>query len=81
MGKTARNIMLSENIANLTGDNIQVRLTYTKHALLVAMSLVHVNDLLHLVVTAHEDTRSVMYVLRYNSQHAIHLAVDRLAAS
>ncbi|KAG9679789.1 fructose-1,6-bisphosphatase, partial [Aureobasidium melanogenum] len=42
--------------------------------------VVDVDDLLHLVVRAHEDTRLVVDRLGNDLDHAIHLAVDCLAA-
>ena len=38
-------------------------------------------DLLNLVVAAHKDAGSVMDMFWNNLEHAIHLAVDGLAAS
>lgn len=39
---------------------------------------VDINDLLHFIVTAKEDTRPVVNVLWDDLQHALHLAVDGL---
>jgi hypothetical protein len=47
----------------------------------VRLLLVHVNHLLHLVVASQEDARAIVDVLRHHMQHALHLAIDRLAAS
>ena len=43
--------------------------------------LVNINDLLHLLVAAQEDARSVVDVLGHDLDHAIHVAVDGLSAS
>jgi hypothetical protein len=43
-------------------------------------SLVERLDLLNLVIAAHEDARPVVDVLGHDFQHALHLAVDGLAA-
>ena len=45
------------------------------------MLLVDVDDLLHLLIAAQEDTAAIVDVLRDDSQHAPHLAIDRLTAS
>lgn len=42
---------------------------------------VHFNDLLHFVIATHEDTGSIMDVLRNYAKHTIHMAVDCLPAS
>ena len=42
--------------------------------------LMHVNDLLHLVITPHEDPRTVVDVFGHDGQHSLHLAVHGLAA-
>jgi len=42
---------------------------------------VDVNDLLHLLVTAEENTRSVVNVFGHNGEHTLHLAVDGLTTS
>lgn len=44
------------------------------------MLLVYINDLLHLIIAAHEDTRTIVDMLRYHSQHTLHAAVDSLTA-
>ncbi|KAI6804575.1 hypothetical protein KC361_g29 [Hortaea werneckii] len=40
--------------------------------------LVDINDLLNLIVTAHEDTAAVVDVLGGDGHHAVHVAVDGL---
>ena len=45
------------------------------------MPFVHINHLLHLVIAAHKDARSVMDMLGHHRQHSRHLTVDRLSAS
>ena len=45
------------------------------------MLLVHINDLLHLVIAAQKDTASIVDVLRHDSDHPAHLAVDCLTTS
>lgn len=44
------------------------------------MLLVHINNLLHLVIAAHENPRPIVDMLRYNRQHSFHTAVDGLTA-
>lgn len=44
------------------------------------MLLVDIDDELHLVVGAEEDTAAVVDALGDNGQHASHVAVDCLAA-
>lgn len=46
----------------------------------MAMFLMHVNHFLYFIVTAHKDTRSIMDVLRDNSKHTFHTAIDRLTS-
>ena len=41
----------------------------------------YIDDLLHLFEATHEDAGAVVNVLGHDLQHALHLAVDRLAAS
>lgn len=48
---------------------------------LVSMPPMYVNNLLHLIVAAHEDTRSIVDTLGNNSQHALHATVHCLATS
>lgn len=48
---------------------------------LLGMPIVYINNLLHLIVAAHEDTRSIVDTLGNNSQHALHATVHCLAAS
>jgi hypothetical protein len=48
---------------------------------LFVVLFVDIDDLLDFVVTAQEDTRSVVDVLWDNFKHSLHLAVDRLPAS
>lgn len=48
---------------------------------LLGMLLVYINNLLHLIVAAHENTRSIVDTLGNNSQHALHATVHCLAAS
>lgn len=43
--------------------------------------LVELLDLFHFVVAAHEDTSTVVDVLRLNLEHSLHVAVNGLAAS
>lgn len=43
--------------------------------------LVHVNDLLHLIIAAQEDTGTIMDMFRHNKQHAIHFTIDGLTSS
>lgn len=45
------------------------------HLLLVF--LVHINHLLHLLLTSQEDTTPVVNMLRHNLHHALHLTVNR----
>lgn len=45
------------------------------------MLLVDRNDLLHLVIAAHEDARSIVDMLGHHRQHPFHPAIDRLPAS
>lgn len=40
-----------------------------------------INDLLHLIVAAHEDTAAVVDMLRHDSKHTSHVAVNGLATS
>ena len=47
---------------------------------LLRMLFMNINDLLHLVVTAHEDARAVVDMLRHYLEHPAHLAVDGLPA-
>jgi hypothetical protein len=47
----------------------------------ISLLLVEGLHLLNLVIAAHEDARLVVNVLRYNFEHALHLAVNRLATS
>ena len=44
------------------------------------MFLVDVDDLLYLIIAAEEDAAPVMDVLGHDFNHALHLAVDCLAA-
>lgn len=46
-----------------------------------SMLLVDINDLLHLLVTTHEDTATIVYVLGHDRQHSMHVAIDGLATS
>lgn len=48
---------------------------------LLRILCVDINNLLHLVVASHEDTRPIMNILGHNLHHALHPAVDRLSAS
>lgn len=48
---------------------------------LFAELCVDIDNLLHLVIAAEEDTGPVMDVLGNDFQHALHLAVDGLTAS
>lgn len=57
-----------------------LRLLCRQSRLLVVLC-VDIDDLLYFVVTAKEDTRSVVDGLGYNLEHTLHLAVDGLAAS
>ncbi len=43
--------------------------------------LVDIDDLLHLIIAAHEDSAAIVDMLGYDLDHALHLAVHRLAAS
>lgn len=43
--------------------------------------LVYLDDLLHLVIAAHEYARAIMDMLGNNGDHAFHMAVDCLAPS
>jgi len=54
--------------------------TRSQHLLRLCMRIVYINDLLHLVITPHEDARSIVYMLRHDRQHALHPAVDCLSA-
>ena len=57
-----------------------VAVRHTTRALsLFRVLFVHVDNLLHLVVATHEDTGSVVDMLRHDCQHTLHAAVDRLA--
>lgn len=47
----------------------------------MTMLLMNVNHFLYFVVAAHEDTRSIMDMLRNNSKHTFHPAIDRLTSS
>lgn len=47
----------------------------------MTMFLMHVNHFLYFIVAAHEDTRSIMDMLRNDSKHTFHTAVDRLTSS
>lgn len=49
-------------------------------AYLLRVLLVYLNDLLHFVEAAHEDTGPVVDVFGHNCQHTLHSSVDRLAA-
>ena len=53
----------------------------SSHECLFLVFLVGVDDLLYLLLRAHEDTRSVVDVFGHNFEHAIHLAVDSQSAS
>lgn len=55
--------------------------TLPTHGRVQSLFLVGINNLLHFVQAAHEDSRSVMNVLRLDLEHALHLAVDRVPAS
>ena len=58
----------------------QQRSFMTSSLFLLVLS-VNVNDLLHFLVTAEEDTRSVVDVLGHNGEHTLHLAVNSLTTS
>ena len=44
------------------------------------MPAMHIDDLLHFVVTAHEDAGPVVDMFGDDGQHAFHAAIDGLAA-
>ena len=48
---------------------------------LISVLLVDVDDLLHLVVAAHEDARPVVNRLWHHLKHPLHLTVDGLTTS
>lgn len=49
--------------------------------LLRSVFRVNINHFLDLIVTAEEDTRSVVDVLGHDCQHPLHLAIDGLTTS
>lgn len=48
---------------------------------LFCVLFMYIDHLLYFVIAAHEDTRSIVDVFRYDCEHAFHSAVDCLSAS
>lgn len=71
---------VSTNVSAIYNSMVTSAFLHSNPLLRLCVRVVYVNDLLHLVITPHEDARSIVYMLRHDRQHALHPAVDGLSA-